>query len=62
MLIFILHDFKVNQVSNSMLVGEYKKELWNRINNIPIDIASGLGFAGLDFDFNEVLKDFCGVK
>jgi hypothetical protein len=59
MLIFILHDFKSNNVSNDTTVGQYKKELWERINKIPIEIASGLGFQGLDFNFDDILKSFC---
>jgi len=59
MLIFILHDFKVNNVSNDITIGQYKKQLWERINTMPVEIATGLGFQGLDFNFDDILKVFC---
>lgn len=30
-----------------MTIGEYKHQLWGRINKIPIEIATGLGFDGI---------------
>jgi len=47
MMIYLLGDFKRQNVPNSMTIGEYKHQLFERINSIPIEIVTGLRFDGI---------------